>query len=138
MESETKREIEEITLNEMGGQQMAIYTYGSVESGWLNGSAACVTRWNGRDIVSRIAGGKMCSSFGGEALAMRVIECERPNSVMIYSQSLLSTLVMDVVSMNVVVEDIKELFVKVSEKCEVVLQWVPSDEGLKGNGRMSK
>ena len=71
MESETKREIAERTLNERGGQQMAIYTYGLVESGWLNGGAACVTRWNGRDIVRRIAGGKMCSSFGAEALAMR-------------------------------------------------------------------
>ena len=66
---------------------------------------------------------------------MRVIECERPNIVMICTegQSLLSTLEMDVVSMNVVVEDIKELLVKVSEKCEVVLQWVPSNVGLKGN-----
>ena len=59
MESETKREIAEITLNERDGQQMAIYTYGSVESGWLNGGAACVMKWNGRDIVRRIAGGKM-------------------------------------------------------------------------------
>ena len=56
---------------------------------------------------------KNVRSFGAEALAMRVairvIECERPNSVIIStdSQSLLSTLDMDVVSMNVVVEDIK-------------------------------
>ena len=41
--------------------------------------------------------------------------------------------------MNVVVEYIKELLVKVSEKCEVMLQRVPSHVCLKGmNGRMSK
>ena len=68
-----------------------------------------MTRWNGRDIVRRIAGGKMFSSFSAETLAMRdamrVIECERPNSVRICkdNQSLLSTLEMDVVSKNVVV-----------------------------------
>ena len=90
-ENEIKREISERTLNESGGQEMAIYTDGSAESGWRNGGAACVTRWNGRDIVRRIAGGKMCSSFGAEALvmreAMKAIECERPNSVMIYTDS---------------------------------------------------
>ena len=50
-----------------------------------------MTRWNGRDIVRRIAGGKICSSFGAEALAMneamREIEWERPNSVMICTAS---------------------------------------------------
>ena len=67
----------------------------------------------------------MCSSFGAEALAMneamRVIECERPSSVIIStdSLSLLSTLEIDVVSMNVVVEDIKEIIVKVSENVKL-------------------
>ena len=87
MESETKREIAERTLSERGEQEIAIYMDGLAESGWRNGGVACVTRWNGRDIVRRIAGGKMCSSFCAEALdmreAMRVIECEGPNSVMI-------------------------------------------------------
>ena len=54
METETKREIAERTLNESGGQEMAIYTDWSAESRWMNGSAACVTRWNGRDIIRRI------------------------------------------------------------------------------------
>ena len=40
---------------------------------------------------------------------------------------------MDVVSIDVVVEDIKELLVKVCEKCEVVLQWLPSHVGVKRN-----
>ena len=40
---------------------------------------------------------------------------------------------MDVVSIDVVVEDIKELLVKVCEKCEVVLQWLSSHVGVKGN-----
>ena len=68
MEIERKREIAEITLNERGGHEMIIYMDGSAESGRMNGGA---TRWNGRDIVRRIAGGKMCSSFGAESLAMR-------------------------------------------------------------------
>ena len=41
--------------------------------------------------------------------------------------------------MDVVVDDIKELIVKVSETCEVVLQWVINHVGLKGiNGRTWK
>ena len=39
VESETKRDVAERTLKERGRQEMA-----------------CVTRWNGRDIVRRIAG----------------------------------------------------------------------------------
>ena len=43
---------------------MSIFTDGSARIGWRNGGVACVTRWNGRDVVRRITGGKMCSSFG--------------------------------------------------------------------------
>ena len=91
VKSEIQMEIAERTLYERGGQEMAIYTDESAESGWRNGCAACVTRWNERDIVRRIASGKMSSSFGAEALAMReamrVNECERPNSVIICTDS---------------------------------------------------
>ena len=52
----------------------------------MNGGAACVTKLNG--IVRRIAGGKMCSSFSAEELAMReamrVIECEKPIGLLKY------------------------------------------------------
>ena len=91
-----------------------------------------MTRSNGSEIVRRIAGGKMCSWFGAEALAMieamRVIECERPNSIMICTD-IRSLLSMDVTSMNVVVEDIKDLLVKVSEDVklcysEYLIMWV--------------
>ena len=51
----------------MKGQEMIICTGGSAEKC----GATCVTKWNGRDIVRRIYGGKMCSSFGAEALYMR-------------------------------------------------------------------
>ena len=71
MESGTKREIAKKMLNERCGQEIAIYTNWSAESGCRTGGAAYVMIWNGRDIVRRIAGWKMCSWFGAEELAMR-------------------------------------------------------------------
>ena len=126
-------EIEEKTLNERTRDD---YMYG-----WVSREVWCgmcdEMEWKGYCQENRWR--EMCNSFGAEALpmgeAMRAIESERPTSVRICtaSQSLLSTHEIDMVSMNVVVEDIEELLVKVIEKCEVMLEWVPSHVGVKGN-----
>jgi ribonuclease HI len=139
MEDEEKRRIVEETVEERGGQELVVYTDGSVEGGIVNGGAACVCVWRGEKMIVRRAAGEVCSSYGAEAVAMKealeLIERLKPRGVMICSdsQGLLTAIKTDRTGGNKIIEEVKAKIYKIAEECEVVLQWVPGHVGLEGN-----
>ena len=136
---EEMRRVSKETVTDLGPFEMVVATDGSVEDGTKNGGGACVTEWEGENIVIRRAAGRWCSSFVAEKVAMmtavELIKEKRPRSALVMSdsQALLRVIKEDKHSLDTRLE---ELFIHLWEAAEhtrIVIQWVPSHVGITEN-----
>ncbi|MEL7306976.1 MAG: reverse transcriptase domain-containing protein [Pseudomonadota bacterium] len=141
---ERKKEVFRMTMQDVGEDEMVVFTDGSVEDGVRNGGAACYARWRGETVIRRRAVGRWSSSFAAETVAMRegveAIAEAQPNKATICtdSQALVRRLRSRRVGSDREVENLRLRLQEVAEGRRITIQWVPGHVGIDGNEEVDR
>ena len=122
-----------------------VYTDGSAEEATRNGGSGIYVRFADGDSSSlAIPGGKLCSNFRAEVLAIKTAadflsSCDKPlGKVSILTDSMSTLQALNAPDAGPLIESLKASLASLTEKAHTTLQWVPAHTGLPGNERADR
>lgn len=117
-----------------------VYTDGSAEEATRNGGSGVHVRFADGDSTSiAVPGGKLCSNYRAEVLAIKTAadflsSCEKPlSSVSIFTDSMSTLQALDSPDPGPLIQSLKASLATLTKKAPTTLQWVPAHVGLSGN-----
>ena len=117
-----------------------VYTDGSAEEATRNGGSGFYVRFVDGDSSSfAVQGGKLCSNFRAEVLAIKTAtdflsSCDKPlGNVSILTDSMSTLQALNASDPGPLVQSLKASLASLTEKAPTTLQWVPAHIGLSGN-----
>ena len=122
-----------------------VYTDGSAEEATHNGGSGIYVRYpDGERSSLAVPGGKLCSNFRAEVLAIKtaadfLASCERPlGSISIFSDSMSTLQALDSPDPDPLTQSLKASLSTLTRKAQTTLQWVPAHVGIPGNERADR